>query len=154
MPSPSIAPLDYERLDVAVALFDAQLREHGICSGTNLLSQAVRQVVEDHRYGFILIADFPDGNPVGVAYASSLLSLEHGGVSGWLEEPYVLPELRGNGIGSRLLEEVIARAQQLGWKALDLEVDFNHERAISLYERYLFQPHSRRRFYRLFYNAL
>jgi GNAT superfamily N-acetyltransferase len=83
------------------------------------------------------VASAVDGNPVGVAYASCLLSLEHGGFSGWLEELYVLPEWRGRGIGSCLIAEVITRAKELGWRAIDLEVDVGHQRAISLYTRYL-----------------
>jgi GNAT superfamily N-acetyltransferase len=71
----------------------------------------------------MLVANAPDGGSIGVAYASSLLSLEHGGVSGWLEELYVLPQWRGRGIGSRLVAEVIAHARELGWRALDLEVE-------------------------------
>jgi maltose/maltodextrin transport system permease protein len=55
----------------------------------------------------MLVAKAPDGGSIGVAYASSLLSLEHGGVSGWLEELYVLPQWRGLGIGSRLIAEVV-----------------------------------------------
>jgi GNAT superfamily N-acetyltransferase len=47
-------------------------------------------------------------------------SLEHGGVSGWLEELYVLPQWRGRGIGSRLVGEVIAHARELGYFDLPL----------------------------------
>jgi GNAT superfamily N-acetyltransferase len=64
--------------------------------------------------GFMLVARAPDGSPIGVAYASSLLSLEHGGASGWIEELYVLPQWRGRGIGSRLITEVVARAKESG----------------------------------------
>jgi ribosomal protein S18 acetylase RimI-like enzyme len=52
-----------------------------------------------------------------------------------------LPRWRGGGIGSRLVTEVIARAEELGWRAIDLEVDSGHQRAISLYTRHQFRPH-------------
>ena len=99
--------------------------------------------------GFMLVVRAPDGSPIGVAYASSLLSFEHGGASGWIEELYVLPQWRGRGSGSRLIAEVIARAKESGWRALDLEVEASHQRAISLYARHQFQPHSRSRLYRI-----
>lgn len=129
------------------ALLEAQLFEHQMSPPTDSLRQAIRSVIDNPRYGFILLAAGPDGSPVGAAYASSLLSLEYGGVSGWVEELYVTPAWRGQGIGSRLLEKVISTAKELGWRALDLEVDAAHERAIPLYQRYHFLPHSRSRFY-------
>lgn len=146
-----ISLVDTQTLDAVIGLFEAQLQEHGITTSSNELRMVAQTVIADRRYGFMLVASAPDGNPIGVAYASSLLSLEHGGVSGWVEELYVLPEWRGRGIGSRLIAEVIARARELGWRALDLEVDASHQRAISLYTRHQFQPHSRSRFYRVLY---
>ena len=129
------------------ALLEAQLREHQMTPATDALREALRTVIDNPRYGFILLAAGPDNVAVGVAYASSLLSFEHGGVSGWVEELYVTPAWRGQGIGSRLLENVIGTAKELGWRALDLEVDATHERAIALYQRYHFLPHARSRFY-------
>jgi ribosomal protein S18 acetylase RimI-like enzyme len=149
MDSLPVGPVDAEMLDVVVALFEAQLREHAIKTSRDDLRWVIQQVTADQRYGFMLAATAPDGCPIGVAYASSLLSLEHGGVSGWLEELYVLPQWRGQGIGSRLIEEVVIHARKLGWRALDLEVDATHQRAVSLYTRYQFRSHSRRRFYRM-----
>jgi GNAT superfamily N-acetyltransferase len=149
MSSPPIGPVDAQLLDAVVALFEAQLREHAITTPRDDLRGAIQQVIADQRYGFMLAATAPDGRPIGVAYASSLLSLEHGGVSGWLEELYVLPQWRGQGIGSRLIEEVVIHARKLGWRALDLEVDAAHQRAVLLYVRHQFQPHSRSRFYRM-----
>lgn len=149
MDSLVINPVDARKVDALVALFEAQLREHAIKTSHEDLRAVIQTVIDDKRYGFILAASAPDGSLVGAAYASSLLSFEHGGISGWLEELYVLPEWRGQGIGSQLLVAVIARATSLGWRALDLEVDATHQRAISLYVRHEFQPHSRTRFYRI-----
>ena len=63
-----------------------------------------RPLIADMRDGFILAAAAPDGSVIGAAYASSLLSFEHGGVSDWLEELYVLPRWRDQGIGSSEFE--------------------------------------------------
>jgi hypothetical protein len=62
------------------ALFEAQLREHGINSSVNALIATLRIVENKPEYGFVLTAKY-DGWIVGVAYASSILSLEHGGWS-------------------------------------------------------------------------
>jgi GNAT superfamily N-acetyltransferase len=144
----SIKPLAESQIGAVTALFDAQLREHGIMVSADGLRRTARMVMADPRYGFMLVAGADDGRVVGVAYASTILRLEHGGVSGWLEELYVLPEYRGTGIGSRLLGEVIVQARKLGWRALDLEVDDVHQRVIPFYVRHHFRAHSRARFYR------
>ena len=143
----TITLADTETLEAVIGLSEAQLREHEITTSRDELRAVAQIAISDRRHGFMLVASAPDGSPVGVAYASSLLSLEHGGVSGWLEDPYVLPQWRG--IGSRLIAEVVARAKESGWRALDLEVERSHQRAILLYTRHQFQPHSRSGFYRI-----
>jgi GNAT superfamily N-acetyltransferase len=144
----TITPVDSDKHDSVVALFEAQLLEHGIVTGRDDLKSAVQTVVAEPRYGFMLVASGVDGEPVGVAYASCLLSLEHGGISGWLEELFVLPQWRNLGIGSQLITAVVADARKLGWRAIDLEVESGHHRAISLYARHQFQPLSRTRYVR------
>ncbi len=53
----------------------------------------------------------------------------------WLDELYVLPARRSEGIGTALLERTSALARERGCLALELEVDANHGRAARLYER-------------------
>ena len=144
----TITLVDAETLDAVIGLFEAQLREHEIATSRNDLRVVAQTVIADRRHGFMLVARAPDGSPIGVAYASSLLSLEHGGVSGWIEELYVSPQWRGQGIGSRLIEEVVSRAKEASWRALDLEVDATHQRAKALYARHQFRSLRRSRFYR------
>jgi len=140
--------VDGDEHDSVVALFEAQLLEHDIVTGRDDLKSAVQTLVADPRYGFMLVASDVDGEPVGAAYASCLLSLEHGGISGWLEELYVLPQWRNLGIGSQLIAAVVAHARNLGWRAIDLEIESSHHRAISLYARHQFKPLSRTRYVR------
>jgi ribosomal-protein-alanine N-acetyltransferase len=47
----------------------------------------------------------------------------------------VLPELRGRGLGTQLLEAVMAEAAHLGASVLTLEVRQSNEPALRLYER-------------------
>jgi GNAT superfamily N-acetyltransferase len=141
--------VDSLTLEPAIDLLESQMQEHDILVSRADLQTAARKVISDQRYGFILVATTSDEGPIGVACASSLLSLEHGGISGWLEELYVLPKWRGQGIGSRLIEKAVALAKEAGWRALDLEVEASHRRAIPLYTRHQFRPRSRSRFYRV-----
>ena len=90
-----------------------------------------------------------DGDAVvGVAYVSFVWALEHGGLSAWLEELYVLPALRGQGVGGRLLDQVLALARARGCAAVDLEVEAEHARSASLYARAGFRAHARARWVR------
>ena len=51
----------------------------------------------------------------------------------------VVPNARGKGIGSALLEALVARAREAGHDAISLSVDKLNEGAIHLYEQYGFE---------------
>jgi hypothetical protein len=58
--------IDHRSSDAVIALFEAQLREHQITVSTKSLREAVSIVVDNPRYGFILLAMAQDGAAVGV----------------------------------------------------------------------------------------
>lgn len=145
----TVSPATAEASDVIVTLLSAQLVEHEIETPADLLHSVVDSVLSDSRHGFILLAA-NDGEAIGVSYAASHLSAEHGGTVGWLEELYVRGEWRGRGVGSALLEATIARAQELRWRGLELEVVAGHERAAALYLRHGFNALPRTRYTHLF----
>ena len=130
-----------------IELFQRQLLEHQIESNEADLRNVIATILDQPRHGFILVATVTGAGMVGVALASAFLGVEHGGESGWLEELFVRPEWRQQGVGNRLLTEVLRVARSRGWRALDLEVETDHERAIPLYERHGFRPHSRKHFF-------
>jgi GNAT superfamily N-acetyltransferase len=72
-------------------------------------------------------------------------TLEHGGAAVWLDELFVAPAQRGQGIGTALLREAVAWAEAQGLHAIDLEVEESRARVESLYRREGFAPHTRRR---------
>ena len=121
-----------------------QLAEHHVDISADELVTSIHGVLDVPRRGFFLVA-LQDGLCIGVAYVSFIWALEHGGQAGWLEELYVVPEHRTGGVGTQLLEAVIAAATASGCAALDLEIDQDHERVLSLYERHGFTalPRSR-----------
>ncbi|MEO5722692.1 MAG: GNAT family N-acetyltransferase [Chthoniobacterales bacterium] len=147
--APSIQPVAPRDIETAVALLEAQLEEHEIVTARDALHAVVREVVADSRHGFMLLA-WADDRAVGLAYAAAHLSAEHGGIIGWLEELYVLPDSRGRGVGGALLREIAIRAQALDWRGLELEIVAGHERAVALYQRNGFRPQARARFSRVF----
>jgi ribosomal protein S18 acetylase RimI-like enzyme len=121
-------------LEPVLELLTLQLRENSVPVASEDLRPATLQMLERPELGRILVA--ARGNvPVGVAVLSFLWTLEHGGATTWLDELYVDPRERKDGLGTRLLEAAMAIARARGCRALDLEVEPGHESAVRLYER-------------------
>ena len=86
---------------------------------------------EDYVLGYILEYD---GTPAGYAQLSKTFSQEVGGLVVLVEELYVSPQYRSNGLGReffKFLEDGPARDA----RRLRLEVTGSNTRAIALYER-------------------
>ena len=129
----------------------AQFREHEIELPGGQLRQAIAAMFDDDGLGFFLVArdGGRDGDEaVGLAAVSFAWTLEHAGRSAWLDELYVLPARRGQGIGTGLLREAVRQARASGCAAIDLEVDRDHRRAEALYRREGFFPLPRSRWVR------
>lgn len=142
-----IQPLAAGQVEAVEALFQKQLAEHNEERAQAELIAGLQTLLAQPAHGFVFVA-LTNGQPIGVAYGACIHSLEHGGWSGWLDELYARPEWRNRGAGSALLAAAIAAATEQEWAALDLEVDTDHRRVISLYQRNLFRPVSRTRFVR------
>ena len=115
-------------------LLSRQLREHGIDLEERLVRAGVDGHFADPSRGAVLVAENENG-VVGLAILATTWTVEHGGRVAWLEELYVIPELRNAGIGTRLLGQALRTARDMGCLAVDLEVDVDHARAESLYSR-------------------
>lgn len=117
-----------------VRLLTRQLAEHDLPADEDRVTRAVDGILADDRVGFLLVARRGD-EVVGVSYVAMIWSLEHGGPSSWLEELYVLPAWRGQGVGAALLRASLAQARERGCLMMDLEVTEDHARAAHLYAR-------------------
>lgn len=136
-----------DHLGDIVRLLAVQLSEHQIELDSGRLEAAVRGVMEDPARGFFMVLQV-DSHTVGAAYVSFIWALEHGGHSAWLEEIFIDPACRTNGLGTRFLQAVMAECAARGCAALDLEIDAAHERVRSLYRRHGFEELPRRRLVR------
>lgn len=132
-------------VDTVSALLAVQLAEHEVEIEPTRLRAAVLGMLEDPQRGFVLLA-FSGAAVVGVACLPLTWTLEHGGLSAWLDELYVIPARREHGIGRALLRAACAHARKLGCAAIDLEVEASHARAANLYVREGFERHRRTRF--------
>ena len=76
--------------------------------------------------------------PVGFAFATLRPTPYHDGPLAQLEELYVEPERRNEGIGSRLLDELIRLVQARGCEEMHIGVDAPDTDARRFYERHGF----------------
>ncbi len=70
-------------------------------------------------------------------------SLEYHGRLGLLDELFVAPALRGQGLGQRLIQAAALRCRDAGLATLHLEVEGRNARARALYERLGFRDAGR-----------
>ncbi len=130
-----IRPVRLDELPAATVLLRAQLDEHELPTESAALARALEAFVRHADRGRLLVA-VADATLVGIAALSFSWPLERPeGCSMWLEELYVVPARRGQGIGERLLRAAIATAAAAGAVGIDLEVAVGHERAAQLYRR-------------------
>ncbi len=107
----------------------------------------------DRPYAETLLAE-EDGTPVGFALFFHNFSTFMARPGLYLEDLFVVPELRGGGIGRALLVELARVAVQRGCGRLEWSVlDWNRE-AIRFYERLGARPNSEWTVYRLTGEAL
>ncbi|MGD8405154.1 MAG: GNAT family N-acetyltransferase [Anaerolineales bacterium] len=130
--------------EAILELLQKQFVEHEIEYSSDILSTAIGEMLKREGLGLFLVARDKD-KLIGIAAISFAWTLEHGGKSAWLDELYVLPDYREDGIGSALIESAIDELRKQGCAAIDLEVEENHHRAERLYERKGFKRLKRKR---------
>jgi ribosomal protein S18 acetylase RimI-like enzyme len=95
------------------------------------------------RRGDTAVIAIDNGFPVGAAWYRIFSPKQRG--YGFVDERTpelaiaVVPNARGRGVGSALLDSLLERARGDGHEAISLAVDRNNEGAIALYERHGFE---------------
>jgi ribosomal protein S18 acetylase RimI-like enzyme len=86
---------------------------------------------------------FEEETPVGYIVLAFGYSFEYHGRDSFIDELYIEPQYRRQGIGRRAMQFVEERARELGVNALHLEVDQGNDPAAELYRRAGYHDHSR-----------
>ena len=73
--------------------------------------------------------------PVGHAVLTTRYTMEHGGLSGYVDDLFVENEHRQKGIASRLLQELETECLARGCKALIVEVGRNNPAGLAAYKK-------------------
>jgi ribosomal protein S18 acetylase RimI-like enzyme len=86
---------------------------------------------------------FDGETPVGYVFLTFGYSFEYHGRDAFIDELYIEPQYRRQGIGRRAMEFVEERARECGVNAIHLEVDDGNDPAAELYRRVGYEDHSR-----------
>mgnify|MGYP000876464939 FL=1 len=99
------------------------------------IASIFNEIEEDDHHSTLLALD-DDGDPAGVITVVESLSLYAGGYIGVINELYVAPAYRSEGVGKMLLDAVKELAEEREWKRLELTTPGDeYEKTLRFYER-------------------
>jgi ribosomal protein S18 acetylase RimI-like enzyme len=116
--------------EIARLLRDFNLEFSEPTPGVETLAATVGRLLEEGEIAVMLAGDGPDG----LSLFRFRPALWADGPETYLQELYVVPNLRGQGIGRRLLEETIEFARAAGATGIDLNTGETDTAARNLYE--------------------
>lgn len=155
MPEPRIAtaviePATSRDRDAVVALFAADLTDLRLPVDDEALRQVFDHFVTDARAVLLVARSAPATPPVGVLVANRVPSVKFSGWSLWIEELYVSPLARQQGLGRALVLHLLELARHEQARGIDLEAYHGNAPAALLYRSLGFRRLGRERFhYRL-----
>lgn len=89
----------------------------------------------DHAMGALIAVSSEDGRPLGFAHFILHPHTFSSRMLCYLEDLWVDPEARGGGVGRRLIEALIARGRERGWRRLYWHTEADNASARALYDR-------------------
>ena len=115
---------------VARLLFDFQAEYDEPSPGVEMLEDRYADLIRNKEMIVLLIGDGPDG----FAQLRFRPWVYSAGLHSYLEELYVVPDLRGNGLGRTLLEAAMETARREGAEQMELGTSEDDKAARKLYE--------------------
>jgi GNAT superfamily N-acetyltransferase len=129
---------------VAHQLLTAQLVEHALPADPDGITRGIELAFAPHSPAWLWLAE-RGGRAVAIFLANQIVSVERGGSVLWVEELYVIPDARRQGVARALLVRISDEARRLGVRGLDLEVVRTQAAAFALYQSLGFQDVDRQR---------
>lgn len=126
---------------VAVAeLLAALFEEVGHTPTATEIADIFAETEADDHHSTLLALD-EDGDVVGVLTLAETLSLYAGGYIGVINELYVVPNYRSEGVGKILLDAAKSLAEERDWKRLEVTTPGDeYAKTLRFYEREGFMP--------------
>jgi ribosomal protein S18 acetylase RimI-like enzyme len=115
---------------VARLLHDFQLEFDEPTPGVEMLEERYGELIRNKEMIVLLVGDGPDG----FAQLRFRPWVYSAGLHSYLEELYVVPGLRGNGLGRALLEAAMETARGEGAEQMELGTSEDDKAARNLYE--------------------
>ncbi|UCE43904.1 MAG: GNAT family N-acetyltransferase [Candidatus Bathyarchaeota archaeon] len=103
-------------------------------------ADTLRRALKNPDYE-LLVAEV-EGGTAGFIDQWIIHDFTHGAKLSCIQNFYVISKHRGKGIGSKLLEEIIRRAEIRGVLEIHVVTEFENERAIDLYRKHGFLTES------------
>ncbi len=138
---PALAPVGSADLAELEGLVRAYYAEDGLTFDERRQPDALARLVEGAALGRGWLVR-QGGQVVGYVVLTWSFSVESGGLDGYVDEFFLVPEVRGRGLGTRVLLLAELEARRLGLRRLYLEVEHGN-RALNLYRRAGFVDHHR-----------
>ena len=107
-----------------------------------VVGEVLRRFLGDPSVGRAWVF-YDDKTPVGYIALTFGYSFEYHGRDAFIDELYIEPQYRRQGIGRRTMQFVEERARELGVNAIHLEVDDGNDPAAGLYRRAGYEGHDR-----------
>lgn len=102
---------------------------------THDIAQRVWAWINDPTHPTKAIVAEIDGNLVGFTHYRSFPRTLHGNEACYLDDLYVLPQYRGSGLATALVESVSAIAKERGWSHVRWVMEEKNERARAFYAK-------------------
>lgn len=139
---PKLRPITAADVPFVLTLRKAFCEEDGHHYDLESSKRALTQVVTGEALGRIWLIEI-DGKDIGYVCVTLGFSLEVAAGDFYLDEIYVTPDVRGQGVGRAAIELAEHESRALGARRLVLEVELSNPRARKLYESIGFQLHER-----------
>lgn len=126
---------DESDTDAVATLLAALFEEVEHTPDADEIAGIFAEIDADDHHSTLLALD-KDDDVVGIMTVVECLSISAGGKYGVINELYVTPEYRSEGVGKMLLDEVKELAENRGWKRLELTTPGDEfSKTLHFYER-------------------
>ena len=125
---------DDSHTDVVATLLSTLFEEVGHTPDYDAIAAIFNEIDADDRHSTLLAMD--EDEVVGIVTLSESISLYAGGHIGVINELYVVPEYRSEGVGKILLDAAKNLGEERGWVRLEVTTPGDeYERTLRFYER-------------------
>jgi GNAT superfamily N-acetyltransferase len=124
----------HDDIPILLALMSEFYAESGYELDHAIAGAAFTQLLSDQRLGFVWLIDQETKN-VGYIVLTLRFGMEYGGLMACIDDLFVVPQSRNQGLSTAALGQVREFCRDLGIRAITVEVGFNNTPAQAVYRR-------------------